>query len=161
MPLQVSDAQNQLINNARAHAGELVQAFTLQVDKREPVAAVCERASLVLDHYCCDLLDHMLASTSPQLCADTAWLRSQYLSLIVEFGSAIRDAIKDSETRHAAAQALQYRVLEHERHLRLALESAALADSPVVDISPGTPTDPPLTSQSNYLTPSDTARERV
>ena len=161
MAFHESEAQKELINTARAQAGELVQAFTREVDKREPVAAACDRASHVLDRYCCDLLDHMLASTSPLLCADEAWLRSQYLTLIVEFGSAIRDAIKDSETRHAAAQALQYRVLEHERHLRLALESAALAHSPAVDINPGTRTDPPPTSQSTYLTPSDTARERV
>jgi hypothetical protein len=161
MPFQESEAQIQLINSVRAHAGDLVQAFARAADEREPVAAACDRASRALDRYCCDLLDQMLASTSPLSCADGAWLRSKYLTLIVEFGSAIRDAIKDSETRHAAAQVLQYRVLEHERHLRLALESAAAAHSPVVDINPGTAADPSLTSGSTYLARPDITRERV
>jgi hypothetical protein len=148
-----SETQRQLINSARAHAAESIRAFVAAAVPQEPVKASCERAAAVLDRYCCDLLDHMLAAIQPTSADDTAWVRSQYLTLIVEFGCAVRDAIADSETRHAAAQGIQYRVLEHERHLRVALESAALANSPVVEITPPTPADPPLPKPGPYVTP--------
>lgn len=127
-------AQTQLIRNARQLRDELVRAFAA-AGQPEAVSATCERAAVMVDRYCSDLLHLMLTTLPPSTEADAAWLRTQYLTLIVEFGSAIRDAIADSETRHAAAQGLQYRVLEHERHLKPALDSA-LANPPAVDIKP-------------------------
>jgi hypothetical protein len=147
-----SETQRQLINSARAHAAESIRLFVAAAVPQEPVKASCDRAGAVLDRYCCDLLDHILAAIQPTTPADTAWVRTQYLALIVEFGCALRDAIADSETRHAAAQGIQYRVLEHERHLRVALEAAALANSPVVEIAPPKPADPPLRTSTPYAT---------
>ena len=161
MPFQETETQAKLISKARVNAGALVEAFAQSTTARESVQDGCDRAAVAVDTYCCDLLDDLIAHASPLSCADTRWLRSRYLTLIVEFGSAIRDAIKDSEKRHAAAQVIQYRVLEHERHLRHALESAALSDSPVVDISPGTPGDAPLGNQTTYLARPDITPETV
>jgi hypothetical protein len=140
MPGPEPAAQLQLISGARAEAAELVRTFTAECSSRETVNATCARAAATLDRYCSNLLTLMVATLPPVTPADVAWMRSQYLTLIVEFGSAIRDAIQDSETRHAAAQGIQFSVLEHERHLRPALEAAALAHAPVVDI--GSPKAP-------------------
>jgi hypothetical protein len=147
-------AQSQLIKTARQHADELVRAFTAR--GREPVSATCGRAAAMVDRYCGDLLDLMVTTLPPSTQADAAWLRSQYLTLIVEFGSAIRDAIVDSETRHAAAQGIQCRVLDHERHLKPALD-AILANVPVADVTPK-PAESPPPAQESYLARPDITR---
>lgn len=144
MPVPESAAQTQLIIDARGDAAERVRTFADESSSRESVKTTCERAAAALDRYCASLLDRMLLALRPVTTADVAWMRSQYLTLIVEFGSAIRDAIQDSETRHAAAQGIQFSVLEHERHLRPALEAAVLANSPVVAIVPPKPEAAPL-----------------
>ena len=156
-----SETHRQLISSARAHAAESIRAFVGAAVPQEPVKVSCERAAGVLDRYCGDLLDHMVAAIQPSTADEIAWVRSQYLTLIVEFGCAVRDAIADSETRHAAAQGIQYRVLEHERHLRVALESAALAHSPVVEITPPQPADPPLPTPPRLRTTPDITPETV
>lgn len=147
-------AQRQLIQSARQHADELVGAFTAQA--REPVSATCGRAAAMVDRYCGDLLDLIITTLPPNTPADAEWLRSKYLTLIVEFGSAIRDAIGDSETRHAAAQGIQCRVLEHERHLKPALD-AVLANARVVDVAPK-PAESPLPARESYLARPDITR---
>ena len=129
MPNPETAAQCQLIRNARQRADELVRAFAAASNRPEPVTVTCERAATVLDRYCSDLLDYMLTTLPPSTTADVAWVRLQYLTLIVEFGSAVRDAITDSETRHAAAQGIQCKVLDHERHLKPALDAALQANS--------------------------------
>lgn len=156
-----SPEQAKLIGNARVRARLRVQAFADEAEAREPVSVSCERASVAVDEYCADLLQYLITTNPPSSEIETAWLRSRYLILIVEFGSAIRDAIRDSETRHAAAQGIQFRVLEHERHLRLALESAAHAHSPVVEINPGTTPSVPLAQQKTYLAQTDITPETV
>jgi hypothetical protein len=161
MPLVDSPAQAELINNARAHAGVLVRAFADATSERESVSVWCDRASVAVDEYCVDLLNHLISENQPTGASETEWIRARYLTLIVEFGSAIRDAIRDSETRHAAAQSIQYRVLEHERQLRVALEAAALALSPVVEINPGNHQGIPLAQPKPYRSQTDISPETV
>jgi hypothetical protein len=156
-----SPDQAKLICAARAHAETLVRAVADATSEPESVAASCDRASVAVDEYCADLLKHLISVNPPTSASDTAWIKSRFLTLIVEFGSAIRDAISDSETRHAAAQGIQFRVLEHERHLRPALESAALAHSPVVEINPGTRQSVSLAQQKPYRSPTDISSETV
>ena len=161
MPAPDSPEQAQLISSARARAQALVRAFVDATNDWESVDSSCERASLAVEEYCDDLLKHLISANPPTTASASAWLKARYLTLMVEFGSAIRDAIRDSETRHAAAQGIQYRVLEHERDLRIALESAALAYSPAVEIKrdthPGTPTSP----QKPYHSQTDVSPETV
>jgi hypothetical protein len=130
MPNAETERQCQLISSARARAQELISGFISATETREPVKVSCERAAALVDRYCSDLLAEIIAALQHTTPGDIAWCRSQYLTLIVEFGCAVRDAIKDSETRHAAAQGIQFQVLEHERHMRVALDSAALAHPP-------------------------------
>jgi hypothetical protein len=147
-------AQSQLIKSARQQADELVSTFTAQT--RESVSATCGRAAAMVDRYCGDLLDLIVTTLPPSTPADAEWLRSKYLTLIVEFGSAIRDAIGDSETRHAAAQGIQCRVLEHERHVKPALD-AVLANANVVDVTPK-PAESPFPARESYLPRPDITR---
>jgi hypothetical protein len=150
-PETETEGQRQLITSARERAQELIGGFVGATAPEDPVQRSCERATALVDRYCCDLLGDMIARLQPATPDDIAWLRSQYLALIVEFGCAVRDAIKDSETRHAAAQGIQYQVLEHERHLRLALETATLAHSPVVEITLPKPADPPVLRTNQFV----------
>ena len=156
-----SPDQAKLIYAARAQAATLVRAFADAGSEWESVPMSCDRASVAVDEYCVDLLKHLIRVNPPTSASDTAWIRSRFLTLIVEFGSAIRDAISDSETRHAAAQGIQYRVLEHERHLRLVVESAALAHSPMIEINPGTGQSVSLAQQKPYLSQTDVSSETV
>ena len=156
-----SPDQAKLIHAAREQAATLVREFADARSEWESVPMSCDRASVAVDEYCVDLLKHLIRVNPPTSASETAWIRSRFLTLIVEFGSAIRDAISDSETRHAAAQGIQYRVLEHERQLRLALESAALAYSPVVEIHPGTGQSVSLTQQKPYHSQTDISPETV
>ncbi len=156
-----SPEQAELICSARAEAKTLVRAFADARSDWESVAMICDRASVAVDEYCVDLLKHLIRVNPPTSAPDTAWIRARFLTLIVEFGSAIRDAISDSETRHAAAQGIQYSVLEHERHLRLVLESAALAYSPMIEINPGTGQSVSLAQQKPYSSQTDISPETV
>jgi hypothetical protein len=161
MPIPDSPEQDKLICAARANARSLVRAFADARREWESVPMSCDRASVAVDEYCVDLLKHLIRVNPPTSDSDIAWIRSRFLTLIVEFGSAIRDAISDSETRHAAAQGIQCMVLEHERHLRLVLESAALAYSPMVEINPGTGQSVPLSQQKPYHSQTDISPETV
>jgi hypothetical protein len=169
MPFPDSAEQAKLISNARARASASVQAFVDGTGERELVAVSCERASLAVDHYCEGLLKQLICANPPTTQGDTAWLKSRYLTLIVEFGSAIRDALQDSETRHAAAQGIQFRVLEHERQLRITLQAASIAhsptasmaDSPTVEIKRETPPGTPPSQQKSYLSQTDVSPETV
>jgi hypothetical protein len=141
MPNEDTERQYQLISNARARAQELIGGFVSAMALREPAPVACERAVAVVDRYCSDLLADMIAALQPATPPDIAWCRSEYLTLIVEFGCAVRDAIEDSETRHAAAQGIQFQVLEHERHMRIALDSVPLAPNPPGRHYAAAPTD--------------------
>ena len=154
MPNPETVAQSQLIQIARQRADELVATFTAEA--LEPASATCGRAAAMVDRYCGDLLDLMVTTLPPSTQADAEWLRSKYLTLIVEFGSAIRDAIGDSETRHAAAQGIQCRVLDHERHVKPALE-AVLAKAPVADVTPK-PAESPFPARESYFARPDITR---
>lgn len=161
MPAPDTPEQAQLINSARAHAEALVLAFVEATNDWESVDSSCERASLAVDEYCGDLLKRLISANPPTTTGATAWLKSRYLTLMVEFGSAIRDAFQDSETRHAAAQGIQFTVLEHERGLRIALESAALAYSPAIEIKRDTHPGPPTSPQKPYHSQTDVSPETV
>ena len=73
--------------------------------------------------------------------AEVGWVRDHYVPLMVEFATALRDSIKESVTRHAAAQLIQCKVLEHERNLRMVLEAPASqgSASELASVAPDSP----------------------
>jgi hypothetical protein len=113
--------ESYLISNAHARATELIGAFAAVQPTDGP--AMSSRISGVLDEYCAALLDELRRAVDRIDSPEAAWLRQHYLRLIVEFATGLRDAIADSALRHAAAQVVQCKVLEHERNLRIALDT--------------------------------------
>ena len=110
-----------LIGNAHARATELIGAFAAVQPTDGP--GMSSRIGGVLDDYCAALLEELRRAVDPIDSPEAAWLRQHYLRLIVDFATGLRDAIADSTLRHAAAQVIQCKVLEHERNLRLALDT--------------------------------------
>jgi hypothetical protein len=112
--------ESYLINAAETRASELIAAFSANqsADSRETFA----RVSSVLDEYCGVLLEELRRGVGTIDASDAAWLRKHYLRLIVEFATTVRDSIADQASRHAAAQVIQCKVLEHERNLRIVLD---------------------------------------
>jgi hypothetical protein len=111
-----------LITRARQHAADLLASFSAAICSDEQVEALCARAAAVFDNYGDGLLEALRAAIVPTDNVEKKWLREHYLPLLVEFATALRDTITDAASRHAAAQAIQCKVLDHERHLRLVLE---------------------------------------
>jgi len=114
-------AENYLISNAHTRAADLIASFaSVQPTDRTELSA---RVSGVLDDYCSGLLADLRRAVERIDASEATWLRQNYLRLIVDFATGLRDAIADSAMRHAAAQVIQCKVLEHERNLRIALEA--------------------------------------
>ena len=113
--------ENYLISNAHARAADLIASFASvqPIDGTE----IGGRVGGVLDDYCSALLADLRRAVNRIDAPEAAWLRQHYLRLIVDFATGLRDAIGDSTLRHAAAQVIQCKVLEHERNLRMALET--------------------------------------
>jgi hypothetical protein len=138
--------ESYLISNAQSRAAALTAAFaSVQPTDGTTLSA---RISGVLDDYCGALLADLRRAVERIDAPEATWLRQNYLRLIVDFATGLRDAIADSTMRHAAAQVIQCKVLEHERNLRIALdahggltstgtgaESEARVDCPGVKIS--------------------------
>lgn len=113
--------ESYLINGAQTRASDLIRLFAgQQPTEREAIFA---RVNTVLDEYCAALLEDLRHAIGTIDDSEAAWLRKHYLRLIVEFATSLRDSIADQASRHAAAQVIQCKVLEHERNLRIALES--------------------------------------
>jgi len=115
-----------LISSARERATELLSAFTAaHTQQEEETDGLCSRVGVFFDEYCGGLLAAFRNAVQSLDAAEAAWVRDHYIAQIVNFATALRDSIADRTARHAAAQLIQCKVLEHERHLRLVLESHA------------------------------------
>jgi hypothetical protein len=115
-----------LISSARERATELLAAFTAaHTQQEEETDGLCSRVCVFFDEYCGGLLAALRNAVQSLDAAEAAWVRDHYIAQIVNFATALRDSITDRTARHAAAQLIQCKVLEHERHLRLVLESHA------------------------------------
>jgi hypothetical protein len=115
-----------LISSARERATELLAAFTAaHTQQEEETDGLCSRVGVFFDEYCGGLLAALRNAVQSLDAAEAAWVRDHYIAQIVNFATALRDSITDRTARHAAAQLIQCKVLEHERHLRLVLESHA------------------------------------
>jgi hypothetical protein len=113
--------ESYLISIARARAADLTAAFaSVQPTDGTTLSA---RIGGVLDDYCSALLADLRRAVERIDAPEATWLRQNYLRLIVDFATGLRDAITDSTMRHAAAQVIQCKVLEHERNLRIALDA--------------------------------------
>lgn len=126
-----------LISSARERAAELLAAFSDGQSPEQKSDPLCARLGVIFDDYCGGLLATLRNAVPALGAADAAWVRDQYIPLLVSFATALRDSIADRSTRHAAAQLIQCKVLEHERRLRLVLEPHA---SPV--LASATPAKP-------------------
>ena len=136
-------AESHLISHAQTRAAELIASFV--TDQPTDGPATLTRVEALFDTYCGELLENLRRAVGSIDAAEAAWLRQHYLRLVVDFATVLRDSIGDATSRHAAAQVIQCKVLEHERHLRIALDShgglvpATLAptSSPDADSSAG------------------------
>ena len=127
--------ENYLISNAHARAAELIASFaSVQPTDGTTLSA---RIDGVLDDYCGALLAELRRVVERIDAPEAAWLRQNYLRLIVDFATGLRDAITDSTLRHAAAQVIQCKVLEHERNLRIALDAHGGLTSTTTAATPG------------------------
>jgi len=113
--------ESYLISHAQTRAAELIASLVSD----QPVAgpATLTRVDALFDAFCGELLENLRRAVGSIDAPEAAWLRQHYLRLIVDFATALRDSIADATSRHAAAQVIQCKVLEHERHLRIALDS--------------------------------------
>ena len=125
--------ENYLISNAHARAAELIASFA-SVQPTD-TTAMSGRINGMLDDYCSALLADLRRAVERIDAPEAAWLRQHYLRLIVDFATGLRDAITDSALRHAAAQVIQCKVLEHERNLRVALDSHGGLASPTLTVA--------------------------
>jgi hypothetical protein len=126
-----------LLSSARERATELLAAFTAAHTQEEETDGLCSRAGVFFDEYCGGLLAALRNAVQSLDAAEAAWVRDHYIAQIVNFATALRDSITDRTARHAAAQLIQCKVLEHERHLRLVLESHATQE--LASATPATP----------------------
>jgi hypothetical protein len=113
--------ESYLISNAHSRGADLITAFS--AEQPSDPAAMSARIGTVLDGYCGALLDDLRRAVGQIDPAEATWLRQHYLRLIVEFATNVRDSIADPTSRHAAAQIVQCKVLEHERNLRMAIDT--------------------------------------
>jgi len=131
--------ESYLISNANARAAELIASFaSVQPTEGTEMAG---RINGVLDDYCSALLAELRRAVERIDAPEAAWLRQHYLRLIVDFATGLRDAIADSSSRHAAAQVIQCKVLEHERNLRIALDAHGGLTSTLPAASPAQATE--------------------
>src|SRR5204863_8085308 len=141
MGIPDSSLESYLISNAHSRAAELIASFSAA----QPTdgTAMSARIGCVLDDYCGALLADLRRAVERIDAPEAAWLRRNYLRLIVDFATGLRDAIADSMLRHSAAQVIQCKVLEHERNLRIALEAHGGLVSPTrAAVPPGEPPEP-------------------
>lgn len=125
MPIPTSTLETHLMRLARQRAAELLSAFASGAEVGDTLPALSARASDLLDAYCDGLLGGLLTAVVPAGDEEHDWVRRHYLPLVIEFGTAVRDAIADPTSRHAVAQTIQCKILEHERHLRIMLDAMA------------------------------------
>ncbi len=128
MAIPTAAEEVRLLADARerrlALAGELARA----AGTGETIEEMCARAGGAVNRYSAELLQALLTAARPLAAGDLAWVEDRYLQAMIELGRAACDAMKESGTRHAVAQAVQCLILQHEHDLQ-ALLTAALASS--------------------------------
>jgi hypothetical protein len=130
--------ENYLVSSARDRAAELVTSFATVHGADGEADTLCVHVNALFEDYCGGLLEGLRNAVLPVEAAEARWVRDHYVPLMVEFATALRDSIADSKARHAAAQLIQCKVLEHERELRVLLESAPAA-APTAQLASATP----------------------
>lgn len=117
------DVDEQLIISARTRGCDLLR--TLENSPRQPLDVARERAAGAVQQYSSQLTDELVSSMSASSPSEVAKVKSCYTDLALEFAQSVRDLEPDAERRHEIAQALQNKILESERRLRLLLEALA------------------------------------
>ena len=120
--------ENYLIGNARERARELLTSFSADHVADVGTEVLCARVGALFENYCA-VLDGLQNAVLPVDAEEARWVHDHYVPLMVEFATALRDAIADSKARHAAAQLIQCKVLEHERQLRTVREPSSTRTS--------------------------------
>jgi hypothetical protein len=123
MPIPAVTIQRELLADGRRAIQRILDDLS-----RVPVAeveALCQMATATADHYCDEYLARFVEATQPATVEDVNWIKGQYLALLLELASAIRDVMTESSSRHAVAQKLQCKILEQERQLRVLLRSVS------------------------------------
>jgi hypothetical protein len=127
-----------LVTGARQRAAELLTSFAADHAPADETEVLCAQVGAVFEDYCAGLLDGLRNAVLPVDAAEARWVRDHYVPLMIEFATALRDSVADSKARHAAAQLIQCKVLEHERELRVVLESSSNA-APAQELASATP----------------------
>jgi hypothetical protein len=119
--------ESYLVNSARDRATAVLTSFAAEHRVDAATDTICAHVGALFEDYCAGLLDGLRNAVLPVEAAEVRWVRDHYVALMVEFATALRDSIADSKARHAAAQLIQCKVLEHERELRVVLERPSTA----------------------------------
>jgi hypothetical protein len=96
---------------------------------RIPLTRLCSDAGDALQDYASETLDALVGSANGNRDPEepASWVLDAYHEGISRAGVAMRDAIADSNARHAVAQTLQERMLRAEACLRQVIESSQTA----------------------------------
>ena len=156
MPIPTPALESHLMEMAQQRAAELLRAFLSDVEAGNSLPALSAQASVIVDSYCDGLLGGLMTAVVPVRDDEHEWVRRHYLPLVIEFGTAVRDAIADPTSRHAVAQTIQCKILEHERHLRIMLDAMAGKHAEVLsslgpDRHAGDPVESPIQDSAAKL----------
>ena len=128
MAIPTAAEEVRLLDEARQRRLSLAVELADAAAGGEAVERMCARAGDAVNRYSTELLHALLAAARPLAAGDLSWLEERYLQAMIELGRAACDAMKESGTRHAVAQAVQCQILQHEHELQARL-AAALASS--------------------------------
>lgn len=129
--------ETDLVSRARGRAADSLTAFAAEHGAEGEPDLVCTHVGVLFEDYCAGLREGLRAAVLPVEPAEAHWVRDHYVQLMLEFATALRDSIADSKARHAAAQLIQCKVLEHERELRAFLEPSSAA--PAAELASAAP----------------------
>jgi hypothetical protein len=118
------DSQGMLERAAQARVEAVGQlaVYDGSVTERQELAGVLFR------QYSCDLLKDLLrVAVTDDNSRGPSWIRRSHDEQLLELGRELRDAFPEGEARHAVAQVIQRELLEAERRLKCALQSAGAA----------------------------------
>lgn len=110
-----SAAQAALIAKGRGTLHRLAEELAGLASAEPDV--LCSRALAAIDAVANELA-RFIAEVQPSSLEELAPLRKEYLNLMVEFASRVRDGVPEQAKRHAIVQRLQCKILEQERKLR-------------------------------------------
>ncbi len=127
MAIPTAAEELRLLDDARQRRQSVADDLARAAAGGEAVERMCTRAGDAVNRYSTELLQALLAAARPLTAGDLAWLQDRYLQAMIELGRAACDAMKESGTRHAVAQAVQCQILQHEHDLQARLASALTA----------------------------------